>query len=61
MNNLRWIYLVLVGSIILLVVNIYRLDFYNLKNQIYWGIASNLFVIIAMLLNIKNIKKHKKT
>lgn len=61
MNNLRWIYLVLIGSIILLVVNIYRLDFYNLKNQNYWGIASNLFVIIAMLLNIKNIKKHKKT
>ena len=61
MNNLRWIYLVLIGSIILLVVNIYRLDFNNLKNQTYWGIASNIFVIIAMFLNIKNIKKHKKT
>ena len=61
MNNLRWIYFVLIGSVILLVVNIYRLDFNNLKNQNYWGIASNLFVIIAMLLNIKNIKKHKKT
>lgn len=61
MNNLRWIYFILIGSIILLLVNIYRLDFNNLKNQTYWGIASNIFVIIAMLLNIKNIKKHKKT
>ena len=59
MNKLKLAYLVLVASVILLVINVYNLDFENLSSGNYWGIISNLLLMVAMILNINELKKIK--
>jgi glucan phosphoethanolaminetransferase (alkaline phosphatase superfamily) len=60
MNKLKLAYLLLFLSIILLVINIYNLDFNNLQNGNYWGIISNLLLMVGMFINIKELGKIEK-
>lgn len=58
MNKLKFAYLLLIIGSVLLVVNIYNLDFNQLKNENYWGIVSNLLLIIGMIVTIRDVKKN---
>ena len=60
MNNIKLAYFLLVVSSILLILNIYNLDFDNLRNGNYWGIVSNLLLMFGMIINIRDLKKLKK-
>lgn len=57
MSKLKLAYFLLAGSTILLIINIYNLDFNDLKNGNYFGIISNILLILGMILNIKDLKK----
>jgi hypothetical protein len=57
---LRTSYFLLVLSSILLVVNVYRLDFNNLQKENYWIIGSNLLLITAMIFSIRDFKNQEK-
>ena len=57
MKRIHLTYFVLIASIVLMFFNIAELDFDNLKNGPFAGIVSNVLLIIAMLLTIKDIKK----
>ncbi|MBP4141896.1 hypothetical protein J3S90_08780 [Flavobacterium sp. P4023] len=60
MNKQKLAYLLLVASLILLIINIYSLDFDNLRNGNYWGIVSNLLLMFGMIINIRDFKKLEK-
>jgi hypothetical protein len=60
MNKLKLAYFLLIASAILLVINIYNLDFQNLRNGNYWGIVSNLLLMIGMIINIRDLKNRKE-
>jgi hypothetical protein len=60
MNKLKLAYLLLIVSIILLVINTYNLDFKNLQNGNYWGIVSNLLLMIGMIINIRDLNNREE-
>ena len=60
MNKLKLAYLLLIASAILLIINIYNLDFKNLQNGNYWGIASNLLLMIGIIINIRDLKNREE-
>jgi len=55
------LYLVILASFILLILNINRLDFNDLSNGKYSGIISNILLIIAMTVVIQENRKKDKT
>ena len=57
MKKIYLTYFVLVASVVLMIFNIAELDFENLKKGPFAGIISNVLLIIAMLLTIRDIKK----
>ena len=57
MSKLNFSYLLLLGSSILLILNVVRLDFNNFQYGALFGIASNLCLMILAIMTIKNIKK----
>jgi hypothetical protein len=57
MSKLKLAYFLLVGSTLMLIINIYNLDFNDLKNGNYFGIISNILLILGMIINIKDLKK----
>jgi len=57
MKRIYVVYFVLIASIILMILNIAELDFDNLKKGPFTGIISNILLIAAMLLTIRDIKK----
>jgi hypothetical protein len=59
MNRIKIAYFLIFASLILLVLNISELDFENLKENKYSGIASNILLIISMILTINNAKKNE--
>jgi hypothetical protein len=60
MSKPKLAYFLIIASSILLVVNVYRLDFNNLQNGSYGGIITNLLLIIAMIFNIRDFKNQEK-
>ena len=60
MNKLKLAYLLLIASAILLIINIYNLDFKNLQNGNYLGIASNLLLMIGIIINIRDLKNREE-
>ena len=60
MNKLKLAYFLLFASLILLILNIYLLDFNNLQKGNYWGIISNLLLMFGMVVNIRDLKKGVK-
>ena len=60
MNKLKFDYLLLIVSSILLILNISGLDFNNLQKGNYWGIISNLLLMFGMIVNIRNLNKDEE-
>ena len=60
MNKFKLAYFLLFASLILLILNIYLLDFNNLQKGNYWGIISNLLLMFGMVVNIRELKKGVK-
>ena len=60
MNKLKLAYFLLIASAILLIINIYNLDFMNSQNGNYWGIVSNLLLMIGMIINIRDLKSREE-
>lgn len=50
-------YIVMIVGLILLIINISELDFSNLKNGPLFGIVSNVLLILAMLLSVRELNK----
>ena len=57
MKRIYPIYFLIIASLILMIYNITQLDFNNLALGPYSGIISNILIIIAMLLTIRDLKK----
>jgi hypothetical protein len=57
MSKLKLAYFLLAGSTLMLIINIYNLDFNDLKNGNYFGIIYNILLILGMIINIKDLKK----
>lgn len=56
-NKILVAYFIMIGGALLLIINIYNLDYNNLRNENYHAIVSNLLVLLGMLFNIINLKK----
>lgn len=50
-------YIVMIAGVILLILNISDLDFSNLKKGPFSGIISNILLILAMVISIKDLNK----
>ena len=57
MKKIILAYFLLFTSLILLILNIYSLDYNNLQKGNYWGIISNLLLMFGMAVNIRDLKK----
>ena len=57
MKNFYFIYFIIIVSIVLMIYNISELDFLNLKKGPFAGIVSNVLIILAMLVTIRDVKK----
>ena len=60
MKNFYFIYFIIFASIELMIYNISELDFNNIKKGPFAGIVSNVLLILAMLVTIRDIKKKEK-
>ena len=56
MKKLYSVYFVIVVSSILLIINIYELDFDHLDMGSYAGIIGNVLLIAAMIVTIRDIR-----
>ncbi len=50
-------YIVMTVGLILLILNISELDFSNLKKGPFSGIVSNILLILAMIVSIRDLRK----
>jgi len=53
-------YIIIIAGLILLIINISELDFSNLKNGPFSGIVSNILLILAMIVSIRDLNKKEK-
>lgn len=60
MKKINFAYAILFVGIILLILNITDLDFENFKQGPFFGIISNILLIILMIVNIRDLKKVEK-
>lgn len=58
MNKLKLAYLLLIIGSVLLMVYLYKYVFNNFNNKYFWGIVSNLLLIIGMIVTIRDVKKN---
>ena len=61
MKKINFAYLILIAGLILLILNIFNLDFENFKQGPFFGIISNILLIIFMIVNIRDLKKAEKS
>ena len=59
MTRFHFTNFIIITATVLLIINIYDLDFNNIKNGPFSGIVSNLLIIIAMILTRRDIKKRE--
>ncbi|MEM5539723.1 hypothetical protein [Olleya sp. AS48] len=59
MTRFHFTNFIIIAATVLLIINIYDLDFNNIKNGPFSGIVSNLLLIIAMILTRRDIKKRE--
>jgi len=57
MKKIYFIYFIIIASIVLMIYNIFELDFDNLEKGPFAGIVSNILLILAMLFTIRDVKK----
>tara|TARA_B110001469_G_scaffold25604_1_gene26388 strand:- start:2594 stop:2779 length:186 start_codon:yes stop_codon:yes gene_type:complete len=60
MKKFYFIYFIIFVSIMLMIYNISELDFNNIKKGPFAGIVSNVLLILAMLITIRDVKKKEK-
>tara|TARA_Y100001934_G_C11905495_1_gene564267 strand:+ start:328 stop:597 length:270 start_codon:yes stop_codon:yes gene_type:complete len=60
MTKKYFIYFIIIASIVLMIYNISELDFDNLKKGPFAGIVSNILLILAMLVTMRDIKKKEQ-
>ena len=60
MNKLKLAYIVLIISLVLLFINTYRLLFLKIDKGSLLGLISNIFLFIAMVISIRDLKKIKE-
>jgi len=60
MTKKYFFYFIIIAGIVLMIYNISELDFDNLKKGPFAGIVSNILLILAMLLTMRDIKKKEK-
>ena len=53
-------YIVMIAGLILFIINIYELDFSNLKNVPFSGIALNVLLILAIIISVRNLNRKEK-
>jgi len=56
-EEMKKIYFIIFASIVLMIYNISELDFNNLEKGPFAGIVSNVLLILAMLVTIRDLKK----
>ena len=61
MKKFYFIYFIIFASIVLMIYNISELDFNSIRKGPFAGIVSNVLLILAMLVTIRDIKKIKKS
>lgn len=57
MKRINVIYFVLIASFLLLIYDIYHLDYTNISKGPFSGIVSSTLLIVSMILAIRDIKK----
>jgi len=60
MKKITGAYIILVLSLLLLIWNVYQLDFDNLKNGPFSGIVSNILLMLAMIISIRDLNKSSR-
>ena len=60
MKKITIAYFVIFAAIILMIWNITDLDVNNLKNGPFSGLISNIFLIVAMIVTIRDLKKAER-
>lgn len=60
MKKMDIAYIILFIGVILLILNITDLDFKNFEKGPFFGIISNILLIVLMIVNIRDLKKIKK-
>lgn len=60
MNRKKIAYFVILASVVLLILNITELNFENPAENRYSGIVSNLLLLFAMVLTIRDLNKNKQ-
>lgn len=60
MNRKKIAYFVILASVVLLILNITELNFENLAENRYSGIVSNILLLLAMVLTIRDLNKNKQ-
>jgi hypothetical protein len=58
MNRKKYIYIILPLAFLVLCFNISELDFDALEKGPFSGIVSNIFVMLAMLISLRNLNKN---
>jgi len=59
MKKITGAFIVMIAGLLLLIWNITELDFNNLGKGPFSGIISNILLILAMIISIRDLKKHK--
>ena len=60
MTKKYFIYFIIIASIVLMIYNISELDFDNVEKGPFAGIVSNILLILAMLVTMRDIKKKEQ-
>ena len=53
-------YLLMAAGLILLILNITELDFSNLQKESFVGIISNVLLILAMIISVRDLNKKEE-
>tara|TARA_R110001583_G_scaffold193397_1_gene361848 strand:- start:2509 stop:2700 length:192 start_codon:yes stop_codon:yes gene_type:complete len=61
MKKINFAYLILIIGLILLILNIVNLDFENFQKGPFFGIISNILLIVLMIVNIRDLKNAEKS
>ncbi len=53
-------YILMLVGLILLILNITELDFSNLQKESFFGIISNVLLILAMIVSVRDLNKKEE-
>lgn len=59
MTKITGAYIIMILGLVLLIFNILELDLNNLKKGPFLGIISNILLILAMVISIRDLKRNR--